>query len=68
MIRIANRIPIRGGNVVNVVYDATALRLWVSYAKGNREAYQRPYTFIDLKTLDVGNDGKPGFQEVHVTN
>jgi hypothetical protein len=34
MIGIANQIPIRGGNVVNVVYDATALQLWISYAKG----------------------------------
>lgn len=59
MIRIANQIPIRGGNVVDVVYDATALRLWVSYAKGKEEAYRRPYTLMDLKTLDANHDGKP---------
>ena len=58
MIDIANHIPIRGSNVVDVVYDATALRLWVSYAKGSQEAYQRPYTLIDLKTL-ADQDGKP---------
>jgi hypothetical protein len=51
LIRIANRIPIRGANVVNVVYDATALRLWVSYAKGKEEAFQRPYTLVELTTL-----------------
>lgn len=59
LIEIANRIPIRGHSVVNVVYDATALRFWVSYAKGAREAYLRPYTLVDLRTLDADRDGKP---------
>jgi hypothetical protein len=54
LIALANRIPIRGGNVENVVYDATDLRLWVSYAKGSEEAFQRPYVELDLKTI-------PGF-------
>ncbi len=58
LVDLANQIPIKGGNVVNVVYDATALRLWVSYAKGDKEAYQRPYAFLDLKTLDADRDGK----------
>ncbi len=51
LVDLANRIPIKGGNVMNVVYDATALQLWVSYAKGDQEAYQRPYGFLDLKQL-----------------
>jgi hypothetical protein len=59
LIDLANQIPIKGGNVVNVVYDATALRLWVSYAEGAEEAYKRPYAFLDLKTLDADRDGKP---------
>jgi isopenicillin-N N-acyltransferase like protein len=59
MIAIANHIPIRGSNVVDVVYDATALKLWVSYAKASQEAYKRPYVLIDLKTLDADKDGKP---------
>jgi hypothetical protein len=59
MIAIANQIPIRGGNVVNAVYDATAWKLWVSYAKGDREAYLRPYTLIDLERLDADQDGTP---------
>jgi hypothetical protein len=57
LVQLANQIPIKGGNVVNVVYDATALRLWVSYAKGEKEAYQRPYVFIDLRALDADGDG-----------
>lgn len=58
LVQLANQIPIKGGNVVNVVYDATALRLWVSYAKGGQEAYQRPYVFVDLRSLDADGDGK----------
>ncbi len=62
LVDLANQIPIKGGNVVNVVYDATALRLWISYAKGSKEAYQRPYVFLDLKTLDADQDGKPDLE------
>ena len=59
LVKLANQIPIKGGNVVNVVYDATALRMWVSYAKGTEEAYQRPSVYLDLNSLDADNDGKP---------
>ncbi len=62
LIELANRIPIKGGNVENAVYDATGLRLWVSYAKGDQEAYQRPYVYLDLKTLDADHDGTPDFK------
>ncbi len=44
---------------MNVVYDATDLKMWVTYAKGSTEAYQRPSVFLDLKKLDGDNDGKP---------
>jgi isopenicillin-N N-acyltransferase like protein len=62
LVELANSIPIKGGNVENVVYDATALRMWVSYAKGDQEAYQRPYAYIDLKQIDADGDGKPDLQ------
>ncbi len=54
LVKLANQIPIKGGNVVNVVYDTTALRMWVTYAKGDKEAYQRPSVFVDLKNLETG--------------
>lgn len=57
LVELANQIPIKGGNVFNVVYDATDLRMWFSYAKGSQEAYQRPYVFLDLKTIDADGDG-----------
>jgi isopenicillin-N N-acyltransferase like protein len=62
LIELANRIPIKGGNVVNAVYDATDFKLWVSYAKGDKEAYQCPYVFLDLKKLDADHDGVPDFK------
>jgi hypothetical protein len=48
LMELARQIPIRGGNVVNVVYDATALRMWVAYASGTEEAYRQPAAFLDL--------------------
>ena len=59
LIALANQIPIKGGNVMNAVFDATALRVWVSYAGARQEAYQRPYVFLDLATLDADADGRP---------
>ena len=56
---IACRIPIKGGNVVNVVYDATALAMWVTYAGSDREAWERPWLKLDLRTLDADGDGRP---------
>ncbi len=53
MVKLANSIPIKGGNVVNVVYDATALRMWVTYARGTEEAWQRPSVFLDLNTPEL---------------
>lgn len=63
MVALANQIPIKGGNVVNIVYDTTALRFWVSYAKGTQEAYLRPYVFVDLKTIDANHNGTPDLEE-----
>jgi isopenicillin-N N-acyltransferase-like protein len=68
LIALANKIPIKGGNVENVVYDATALRLWVSYAKGSQEAYQRPYTYIDLTKIDSDGDGTPDLNRGNAKN
>jgi isopenicillin-N N-acyltransferase-like protein len=49
LVDLANQIPIKGGNVVNVVYDATGMKMWVTYAKGETEAYLRKPVFVDLK-------------------
>ena len=49
MIDIACMIPIKGGNVLDVVYDATALEFWVAYAEKTEEAYKRPFVHVKLK-------------------
>ena len=63
LVALANQIPIKGGNVENVVYDATDLRMWVSYAKGEKEAYQRSYAFVELKKIDANKDGTPDLSQ-----
>jgi hypothetical protein len=63
LIALANQIPIKGGNVMNAVFDATAMRLWVSYAAGEKEAYKRPYVFLDLAKIDADADGKPDWPQ-----
>jgi len=60
---LACRIPIKGGNVVNVVYDATSLELWVTYAGKGREAYERPWVHLNLRTLDANQNGQPDLAE-----
>ncbi|MCA9074183.1 MAG: hypothetical protein KDA93_04055 [Planctomycetaceae bacterium] len=48
MIDIACQIPIKGGNVLDVVYDATALEFWVSFASNDAEAFERPFVHVKL--------------------
>ena len=38
-----------GGNLVDVIYDATALEIWVAYATNTEPASARKYVHIDLK-------------------
>ena len=66
LVALAEQIPIKGGNVMNVVFDATAMRLWVSYAGGDKEAYQRPYVMLDLTKLDADADGRPDWPSPRV--
>jgi len=54
MMEIARKIPIRGSNVLDVVYDATALEFWVAYAEKDNEAYQRPFVHVRLKDFFKG--------------
>ncbi len=49
IIAISKAIPIKGNNVLDVVYNATTFECWVSYAKGETEAYTLPYVHIDCK-------------------
>jgi len=49
MIQLSKSIGSIGGNLMNVVYDATALELWVAYADKLECAYLRPYVHIKLE-------------------
>jgi isopenicillin-N N-acyltransferase-like protein len=49
LIDVACKIPIKGTNVLDVIYDATALEFWVSYAKKDVEAYKRAFVHVKLK-------------------
>lgn len=63
MIELANSIPILGDNVVNVVYDATALEFWCAYAEGDEEAYTQPYVRVKPLAMDGDGDGIPDVTE-----
>lgn len=60
VIELTRAVPIKGGNLLAVVYDATALRFWVSYAKGEVEAYKRPFTEVSLGDYLKYEPDRPG--------
>jgi isopenicillin-N N-acyltransferase like protein len=51
ILNIVKLIPIRGSNVLDIVYDATSLDFWISYAQGETEAYKMPFVHGNLKTF-----------------
>lgn len=60
---VACAIPIKGGNVLDAVFDATDLVAWVSYAGTGGEAYERPFLRLALAELDGDGDGKGDLAE-----
>lgn len=48
MIEISRAVASPGGNLIDAVYDATTLELWVAYANGKEDAGKQPYVHIDL--------------------
>ncbi len=53
MIALSRRLAAEGGNLLNIIYDATALRMWVAYAGKNQDAASREY--VELQLLDYLN-------------
>ena len=49
MIQLSQSIGDPSGNLLNVVYDATDLELWVAYAEKSECAYRRPYIYVNLQ-------------------
>lgn len=48
MIDISKAVADDGGNLLNVVYDATTLEMWVAYANKWEDASQQTYVHIDM--------------------
>jgi hypothetical protein len=63
MMAMARAIATHGSNVVNVVYDATDLKLWVALANGTSEAYLEPFVSVDLHGFDGDGDGLSDLEE-----
>ena len=51
VIQLSKSVGSLGGNLLNVVYDATDLELWVAYAEGDECAYRRVYVHVPFKKL-----------------
>jgi hypothetical protein len=49
MIELSRAVADDDGNLINVVYDATNLDMWVAFAEDMQIAGERPYVHIDLK-------------------
>lgn len=49
MIALSRAVADEDGNLLNVVYDATDLELYVSYAHKMECAHKRPYVYVNLK-------------------
>ncbi len=49
MISLSRLVAGMGGNLMDVVYDATTLEIWVAYANGNQDAALQKYVHVDLK-------------------
>lgn len=48
VIDLTRSVPIKGGNLLAVVYNASDLKMYFAYAKDRLEAYQRNFVYVDL--------------------
>ena len=49
MVELSKAVADDDGNLINVVYDATDLEMWVSFAEDMQVASQREYVYLNLK-------------------
>jgi hypothetical protein len=49
MISLSKLVADMGSNLMDVVYDATTLEIWVAYANGQEEAALQKYVHVDMK-------------------
>lgn len=48
MIELSRTVADEGGNLLDVVYDATTLELWAAYANGTEDASKQSYVHISM--------------------
>ncbi|NOY37363.1 MAG: hypothetical protein GXO83_07275 [Chlorobi bacterium] len=48
MIEISRAVADKGGNLLDVVYDATALEMWIAYANGSEDASGQQYVHVPM--------------------
>lgn len=48
MIELSKAVADKDGNLLNVVYDATTLEMWIAYANKWEDASQQTYVHIDM--------------------
>jgi len=48
MIELSRAVASSGGNLLNVVYDATTLGMWLAYANGSEDASKQFYVHITM--------------------
>ncbi len=51
MIELSRAVADEGGNLMDVVYDATTLEMWVAYANGSEEASKQEYVYISIEQM-----------------
>ncbi|MCD6202571.1 MAG: hypothetical protein J7K46_12260 [Bacteroidales bacterium] len=51
MIDLSRAVADEGGNLMDVVYDATTLEMWVAYANGTEEASKQDYVHVSVDQI-----------------
>lgn len=48
MINLSKSVASKGGNLLNVVYNASTLEMWVAYANGSEDACDGEYIYVNM--------------------
>ena len=48
MINLSKAVASKGSNLLDIVYNASTLELWVSYANGQQDACDGEYIYVNM--------------------
>ena len=51
MIGLSRAVADEDGNLMDVVYDATTLEMWIAYANGSEDASKQEYVHLSLEDV-----------------